>query len=187
MPITKSFAGLSVLGFGILPGGVMESIATVTVGSGGASSIEFTSLPTGFQHLQLRVISKSTSNEDNGDMIFNGVTTNTYAWHSLYGDGASAAADAGANRANIVGLRLAGSSFANVFTANIIDILDYGSTSKNKTVRIFKGQDNNGSGIVFLESGLYASTSAITSIRFTARSFNFAQHSTAALYGLRAP
>ena len=186
MPIVGRFGSLAGLGSLILPGGAMEPIARVTLGSS-AATMEFTDIPGGFQHLQLRIMTKSTSNEDNGDMIFNGVTTNTYAWHTLYGDGASAAADSSASRANIVALRLAGSSFANVFTANIIDILDYGSTSKNKTVRIFKGQDNNGSGLIFLESGLWASTAAITSIRFTARSFNFAQHTTAALYGLRAP
>lgn len=184
MPIVGQFGSLA--GFGVFPGGALESIATITVGSGGANTIEFTSIPSGFQHLQLRIISKSTSNEDNGDMIFNGSTTG-YAWHTLYGDGASAAADASASRSNIVGVRLAGSSFASVFTGNVIDILDYASTTKNKTVRICKGQDNNGSGLVFLESGLWANTNAITSIKFTARSFNFAQHSTAALYGVRAP
>lgn len=162
----------------------MDLIARVTVGAGGANTIEFTNIPNTFQHLQLRIMSKSTNNEDNGDMIFNGITTNTYAWHSLFGNGTSVTADASANRANIVAVRLAGSSFANVFSANQIDILDYASTSKNKTVRVFKGQDNNGSGAVFLESGLCVSTSAITSIRFTARSFNFAQHSTASLYGV---
>ena len=169
-------------------GADFESIATVTVGSGGANTIEFTSIPGTYQHLQLRIISKSTSNEDNGDMIFNGVTTNTYAWHSLYGTGAAAGADASASRANVVALRLAGSSFASVFTGNVIDILDYASTTNNKTVRIFNGQDNNGSGLVQINSGLWhASPAAITSIKFTARSFNFAQHSTAALYGIKAP
>jgi hypothetical protein len=167
-------------------GGDFEPIATVTVGSGGAANIEFTSIPGTYQHLQLRIISKSTSTEDNGDMIFNGVTTNSYAWHSLYGDGSSAAADASSSRANIVGLRLAGSTATSVFSGNLVDILDYANTSKNTTVRIFKGQDNNGSGVVFLDSGLYAATSAITSIKFTARSHNFAQHSTAALYGIKA-
>jgi hypothetical protein len=167
-------------------GGDFESIATVTLGSA-ASNIEFTSIPSTYQHLQLRIISKSTSNEDNGDMIFNADTGNNYAWHSLYGTGAVAGADASASRANIVALRLAGSSFASVFTGNVIDILDYASTTKNKTVRMFNGQDNNGSGLVQINSGLWMSTSAVTSIKFTARSFNFAQHSTAALYGVKAP
>ena len=37
-------------------GGDFESIATVTVGGGGAASIEFTSIPGTYQHLQIRGI-----------------------------------------------------------------------------------------------------------------------------------
>ncbi len=45
MPIVGQFGSLA--GFGMFPGGAFESIATVTVGSGGASSIEFASIPSG--------------------------------------------------------------------------------------------------------------------------------------------
>ncbi len=164
-----------------------HSIATITVGSGGAANMEFTSIPGGFQHLQIRILSKSVITAgDIGDMTFNSDTGNNYAYHSLYGDGASAAAEAGTSRANIPLARMVTSSSTSVFGANIVDILDYASTSKNKTVRTFKGDDRNGAGAVLLDSGLWMSTSAITSIRITGRSNNFAQYSQAALYGIRA-
>ena len=171
-----------------LSAGAFEPIATVTVGPGGASSIEFTSIPGTYQHLQVRVISKSVNSAgDSGDLTFNGDTANNYAYHSLYGTGASAAAEAGTTRANIPSLRLVTSSSTSVFGAHVIDILDYASTSKNKTVRTFSGDDRNGSGAVFLNSGLwFATPAAVTSIKFTGRSFNIAEHSTAALYGIKA-
>jgi hypothetical protein len=39
------------------PVGDFESIATVTVGGGGAANVEFTSIPATYTHLQLRIIS----------------------------------------------------------------------------------------------------------------------------------
>ena len=187
MPIIGRFGSLAGLGSLILPGGAMESIATITVGSGGAANIEFTSIPGGFQHLQIRILSKSVITAgDTGDMIFNGDTANNYAWHALYGEGSVAGADSSTTRANIPLARMVTSSSTSVFGANIVDILDYASTSKNKTVRTFKGEDRNGAGAVLLESGLWMSTSAITSIKITGRSNNLAQYSQAALYGIRA-
>ena len=38
-----------------------ESIATVSVGSGGAANVEFTSIPATFTHLQIRAILKTTT------------------------------------------------------------------------------------------------------------------------------
>ena len=74
------------------PTGSFESIATTTVGSGGTSSIDFTSIPSTYQHLQLRIISR-VSNADTGDNIFlqfNGDTSSNYSWHYMEGDGSTA-------------------------------------------------------------------------------------------------
>lgn len=167
--------------------GRFESIQTITVGAGGQAAIEFTNIPQTYQHLQIRILSKSVITAgDVGDMTFNSDTGNNYAYHSLYGDGSSAAAEAGTSRANIPLARMVSSSTTSVFGANVVDILDYANTSKYKTVRTFKGNDSNGSGAVLIESGLWMSTSAITSIKFSGRSNNFAQYSTAALFGIRA-
>ena len=168
-------------------GGDFESIATVTLSSA-ARDIEFTSIPGTYQHLQIRLLTKSVITQgDVGDMTFNSDTGNNYAYHSLYGDGASAAAEAGTTRANIPLARMVTLSSTSVFGANIVDILDYASTSKYKTVRTLKGDDRNGSGAVLIDSGLWMSSSAITSIKFSGRTNNFAQHTTAALYGVKAP
>lgn len=193
MPIIGRFGSLAGLGSLILPGGAMESIATVTVGSGGASSIEFTSLPTGFQHLQIRGVARYTVASASTFGLtarFNGDSGSNYAWHVLFGNGSTAAAGAGSTQTFMsLGQAPGGSATTSAFSGVVIDILDYASTSKAKTVRGFAGYDGNDTnGIVVLRSGLWTSTNAVTSISLDNNSgYTFAQHSTLALYGLRAP
>jgi hypothetical protein len=179
MPIVGQFGSLA--GFGVFPGGALESIATVTVGSGGASSITFSDLPSGFQHLHVRGLLIGVSANDAGARLNQDSSATAYSWHRLNGNGASATATAGTSTNN---------SYAAVYTttygaAFCMDILDVSSTSKNKTMRMFGGWDANGSGQVFLHSGLYMSTSAVNAVTIFGVS-NFAQHSTLALYGVRA-
>ena len=181
-------------------GGDFESIATVTVGSGGASSIEFTSIPTStYQHLQLRSIfstNRATYGQDDVNMqVGNGSvdTGSNYAWHHLTGDGAAASATAGTSATNIlIGATSGASGGVSMFGAMVLDILDYASTSKYKTVRALRGIDTNGAvagfaGFVGLSSGVWMSTSSVTAIKLLPRfGSNFAQHTTTALYGVRA-
>jgi hypothetical protein len=76
---------------------------------------------------------------------------------------------------------------ANMFSASIVDILDYANTSKYKTIRVLAGADvNNQTGTTFgLSSGSWRSTSAVTSITIGTSGFNFAQYTQFALYGIK--
>jgi hypothetical protein len=105
----------------------------------------------------------------------------------LSGDGASAvaAADTSLNRI-FLGNATGATASASIFGVGITDVLDYASTSKNKVFRTFSGHDRNGAGLAQLWSGMWMVTNAITSITLTVENGNFVQHSTAALYGLRA-
>ena len=170
-----------------------ESIATFTVGSGGSSSIVFGSggtIPQTYKHLQIRHIARGTSSNtlDNMQMQYNGDTAGNYISHFLYGTGSGSGA-AGATAANnsfMLSSRIsAANTGASMFGSGVIDILDYANTSKNKTMRSLSGWDGNGSGEVFLESGLWMSTSAVTSITLYPNSGNFAQYSSFALYGIK--
>ena len=67
--------------------------------------------------------------------------------------------------------------------AGVVDILDCSNTSKYKTMRALCGTDTNGGGEVGLFSGVWQSTSAISSI--TISFSNIAQYSTFALYGIK--
>jgi len=66
-------------------GGDFESIATVTVGSGGAASIEFASIPSTFQHLQIRFMGLLSSSNQGVWVRFNDDSAANYSCHLLYG------------------------------------------------------------------------------------------------------
>lgn len=165
--------------------GAYESIATAN-GTGSSGVVTFSNIPSTFQHLQIRWISKSTLNGSYNSLNFNGDTGGNYAVHYIYGDGSSRFAGA-VTSATL--LQLFGSSVTSASTGtygvHVIDILDYNNTNKFKTVRALGGQDSNGSGVIFFSSGLWQSTSAITSITITANSDNYTTASQFALYGIR--
>jgi hypothetical protein len=172
------------------PSGAYDSIATTTVGGGGTASVTFSSIPSTYTHLQVRVTAQSnraTYSFDDLKLMFNGSTT-TYGTHNLYGEGTVAESS---YATNTVGQRTLGTNIVGNFGAYVIDILDYTNTSNNKVYRALAGTDSNGvvagfAPMINLASGLYLSTSAISSMVFTpvfGTSFN--QYSSFALYGIK--
>ncbi len=157
-----------------------ESIATVTVGGGGSSSISFTSIPSTYAHLQIRITEAYSGSGFNPRVRFNSDTGSNYSWHYVLGDGTSASAGAGAS---VTSMFLNSNTALSTMTVHIIDILDYVNTNKYKTIRVLDGYDANGSGYIDLWSGNWRNTSAITNI--TIDGGTFAQYSSFALYGIR--
>jgi hypothetical protein len=166
------------------PEGGYDSLATVTVPSGGAAMIEFAGIPSGYKHLELVVFARlTTSNANQMPITFNGDTSSIYADHNLRGNGSSASAGADINASPMYIDRIPGTATSSgTFGATRILILDYASSSKYKTLRALFGYDANGSGLVGLNSGLWQSLSPITSIKITD---NYAQYSQFALYGVK--
>ena len=168
--------------------GDFESIATVSVGGGGASNIEFTSIPATYSHLQIRAIAQTTSCGQFTKMQFNNDTTvANYRSHILYGDGSSVVSNTYTASIfdNIPVWANNTGDTANTFSPAIIDILDYANTNKYKTTRSLDGRENNTIGVLGYMSGLWMSTSAITSIKFSGYSGNFPQYTHFALYGIK--
>jgi hypothetical protein len=195
-PILSARGGLSAgaYGWGALSaaGGAFESIATAT-GTGSSGTITFSSIPSTFKHLQIRGIWRTTYT-GNPDFICaitaNSDTGSNYAWHNLEGNGSSVSASGGASDTRILSTRFAASSVAsNTLGAIVIDILDYGSTTKYKTFRLFGGVDDNNvapATKIHVRSGLWLSTSAINSISFTTiGGDNWTTQTTLALYGIK--
>jgi hypothetical protein len=119
-------------------------------------------------------------------MTFNSDTGSNYSDHYLYGNGSSAASGSGTNATKIRLWDYYGNGgTANIYGAGLVDILDYDNTNKFKTSRNLAGYDANGSGEIFLSSGLWRNTNAITSITLTAESGNYTQYSSFALYGIK--
>ena len=174
----------------VILGGSYDAIGTVVL-TGTQASIEFTSIPSTYSHLQIRLMARSNRSavvNDSFHLQFNSDTGSTYNNHYLNGDGSSAAAGAETSVTNISLYRIAGAGAGtNTFGVSVIDILDYKNTNKYTTVRGLSGIDNNGAGNVSLGSGLWRNTAAITSIKLFPNngSSSFVQYSTADLYGIK--
>ena len=188
-PILESIGSVKGFGWGALVAddGSYESIATVTVGSGGQSTITFSSIPSTYKNLQIRGIVRNTGGAggDNLYMRYNGDTATNYTAHFMHTSGANAAVD------SIYPWEIMLPAFiptndqtANIYCSFIIDILDYADTNKFKTFKSLSGFDLNTSGKVGLFSGLWRNTNAISSITFVC-SNNFIQYSEFALYGTK--
>lgn len=173
-----------------------ESIATVTVGSGGTSTITFSSIPATYTHLQIRAYCKTartTYSISELKMTFNGDTGNNYAIHYLTNTGnTSTVYSSNATSQARIQLIGFGTSLNNQFGSATVDILDYTSTSKYKTAKVLSGviTDVAGAGSYYghvgITSGLWQSTSAITSISFTPEDpVNFSEYTKFALYGIK--
>ena len=192
-PILESIGSVKGFGWGALvAGGSYESIATTTVGAGGSATVTFSSIPATYTHLQVRLFARTSitaGNQDDTLMRFNSDTSSNYAGHQLYGDGSSAGAGSlgGTPPVNVMypAFITSNSATANSYGVGIIDILDYTNTNKYKVMRSLNGHDNNGNGFILLRSGLWMSTSAISTITFTLGSGNFTQYSSFALYGIK--
>jgi hypothetical protein len=174
-----------------------ESIATAT-GTGSSGTITFSSIPGTYKALQIRALTKGTATTGptyNMSMRFNSDTTDTnYVNHYLRGNGTTASAGQFGSSTDgfVIGYttvsRTSAPDLTNIFGTNLIDIIDYASTSKYKTARSFFGADLNdtsGSGIVGLQSGLWMSTAAISSITLTIGASFWTTTSTFALYGIK--
>jgi len=162
-----------------------ESIATSTT----AGDVTFTSIPSTFQHLQLRILGKNTNTTYSSvywTVRFNGDTGNNYDCHSIYANGSSAGAMGNGTYTNqmIAAEIIATASPTNSNNSSpvIIDILDYKDTTKNKVMRSIGGFDSVTVRNIRLCGGLWMNTSAITSVTIIGGDSQI--H--AALYGIKA-
>ena len=170
--------------------GSYDALANVTVPSGGAASIEFAGIPTGYKHLQVRWIARSAAAASTDyiyPMRFNGDTAANYSSHYINANGSTVAASGNANQSgfNFYGDWPAASATSGLFGTAIMDILDYADVNKYKTVRTLAGFDANGSGQVFFNSASWRSASAITSFSLAFNGGNVAEYSQFALFGVK--
>jgi hypothetical protein len=156
----------------------MTLIASSTAGSGGVSSISFTSIPS--TYTDLKIVLSVQSNEVG--VYFNGVTTND-SDKVLYYVGVSTVGSNG----NASKIRLSTSpSPASTFGNAEVYIPNYLS-SNFKSVSADSVSEDNGTTYngMYLTAGLWSSTAAITSIQLIPSSGNLTQYSTAYLYGIK--
>lgn len=176
------------------PVGDFESIATYTAATA-QSSIVFSSIPSTYQHLQIRAITRGSNagisalayiivndNNTTGDYLF---------YHLLTGD-QSTVVNQYSDFSSQAGLGFAFHTISNTGTANyfsptVIDFIDYKNTNKFKNMRNVTGFVG-GSGNECqsrITSATFKSTNAITKFEFIMSGSNFMAGSEIALYGIK--
>jgi len=170
-----------------------EAIATVTVGSGGAANIEFTSIPA--TYTDLKVVYSLRTNLSGGPYYFddlalrvNGDTGSNYSRLSLRTrDGVISSVKTSPTSFMDIYSANAANSTTNTFANGEFYIPNYAG-SNYKSLSSDGYSENNSANDVYggFTAGLWSSTSAITSLLiYSQNSANFVQYSTATLYGIK--
>jgi hypothetical protein len=164
----------------------MSLISTITVGSGGSSTIDFTSIPQTYTDLILK-LSIRGSNADTFSGVYikiNGLTTG-YLSRYVYGSGTVAGAGTSSTTESFVGDSNGGNATANTFSNQEVYFFNY--TTGNPKVHSSDSCNIQNASPQFSELiSLYNSTgSALTALNIRATNGNIAQHSSASLYGIK--
>jgi hypothetical protein len=200
-PIISTLANGSARGYGAFSASALpasyESISSVVVSGTSTTSVSITSIPQTYASLELRILMRDAFTTFSGNsglsLTFNGNTSNIYAGHRLTGQPTSAITTATATSTQI-DLRSSGMWSgspvpANTFAATIINIQDY-STSKSKTMRYLAGGDFNSTtgdalSSVTQGSGMWNTSTAISSIQILGAASYFVAGSIVSLYGIK--
>jgi len=162
-------------------------IASVTVGSGGASSIDFTSIPSIYTDLKLKLSFRFTSNSVDTYLKFNNSSSAQYGYTYLRFNpdvGVASGTATGQTIDNYAMFSDASTWTSNTFGNAVLYIPNY-TSSNNKSFSLDSVTENNSSDAWGqIHAGLWSNTSAINQITFTNPSGDFAEYSTAYLYGI---
>lgn len=160
----------------------VTKIATVTVGSGGAASIDFTSIAASYTDLYL-VYSLRTAGTNGGLRVkVNGATTDLTT-RLIYGTGASAT---GATDTTYIGTSNNSSQTSNTFSNGTLYMAGY-AAAYAKPFAVEVVDENNAVTPVnqWATGGRFNSSTAITSLTlYNDAATNFVEYSSATLYGI---
>ena len=158
-------------------------IASVTVGSGGASSIDFTSIPSTYTDLCLKISTRQNNiNVAYASLRFNG-STSSYTYRSLEGSGSAAASYNGTSGA--YGITNNSSLTANTFNSIDLYIPNYAGSNNKSWSSDSVTETNATTAYADLIAGLWSNTAAINQVTLYPSSGDFVQYSTATLYGIK--
>lgn len=155
------------------------------------TTVTFSSIPSIYKHLQLRVVAKTTD-ASTGEcwpaLRFNSDAGSNYAIHQINGNGTSVGSQAALSRTSgQIAILNDNYNSTSMFGAAVVDILDYTSTTKNKTTKSLGGSHAPSSKRISLYSNVWLNTSAVTSITllFATYGGNFVSGSRVSLYGIK--
>ena len=162
-------------------------IASSTVGSGGVSSITFSSIPSTYTDLCLKISGRTNTYSNEWQDIQFSLNGGNYAtgwsFKAIYGNGSAASSEGYSNSS--FSLVDSSTATASTFSNTEIYIPNYYSATV-KSISADTVTENNGTrAIAYLSAALWNTSTQINSIAFKpATSVNFSEHSTAYLYGI---
>lgn len=165
-----------------------SAIGSITVGSGGSAALLFSNIPQIYNDLlikcSVRGVWTGQTMTSVGLIFQNGYTG--YSYKGLFGTGTSAISDSSSSY-RVVGQMPAGLASANTFGNLEIYIPNYTSTNYKSVAGNFSAENNGTAANNGFNAYLNTLTSAITSIELgdATSGQNFAQYSTATLYGIK--
>jgi hypothetical protein len=160
-------------------------IASVSVGSGGSSSITFSSIPSTYTDLVLCLSLRASIDVTNYSMDFNDLSTNQTS-RQIYGSGSAAASNSGSSFDVAYGTVNSSVFTSNTFANAQIYIPNYAG-SNYKSISVDGVTENNAStAYATLAAGLWSATAAITKIQLypSGKTGTLVEYSTATLYGV---
>ena len=164
----------------------MTLIGKQTVGSGGSTSVTFSSIPQTYTDLKLVASTRSTATGSNYAPIrisFNGTAyTSSFSAKGLYGNGTNALSENWTQ--SDFYWAVGASATASTFSNDELYIPNY-TSSNNKSMSVDMATENNATNaLAYMLAGLWSNSAAITSITLTTASGSFDQYSSFYLYGI---
>ena len=159
-------------------------IASSTVGAGGASSIDFTSIPSTYTDLQVVISIRGGGSYELWGTINS--SSSGYTNRFLSGTGSATASGTYQTAVLYLGEVEYSTQTASTFSNHSIYIPNYANTSYAKTLSTESVQENNATAsYAYMVASLWNNTSAITSFTVKPSSGTFVQYSSAYLYGIK--
>lgn len=181
------YGGLSAASNSVTPESPESYFSIASASPNSVTTVTFSSIPSTYQHLQLRIHLRVGGGSPSLALTFNSDSNQNYTHHYFgnYNDQATPVSGNSLSRPSIPIGYLNGFR-SGVPGVAILDIFDYASTAKLKSVRQMVGNNGNGSGETEQATNLWQSTSAINTITISVTGGNnFTSGSLLTLYGIK--
>ena len=166
---------------------VKSLIETVTVGAGGAASIEFAAISQDGSDLVCLVSNRGSTNTYSAGVRLNSVTSgSSYSGVDLQGNGSSAYSSAFVPGYTSPIFQNRADTTANTFASSQIYISNY-TSSTDKTISVESISENNATTLGYqrILAWSFSTSSAITNLKLVTNSGVFDQYTTASLFKIK--
>jgi len=162
------------------------AIATTTVGSGGAANITFSSIPQTYTDLLVLLSARSEGTDGDSFFTINANSGANYSYRRLSLSDNTVTTNSSSGATGGYWAFIPPSTYTSNTFGNVSLYIPNYTSSNNKSFSVDGVSETNSTNTVSrLVAGLWAQTSAITSLEFTTYGADLEQYSTATLYGIK--